>query len=288
MNESGQGFGRIALGIMLLVMGMAAFFEGFFLAIAMAGFGAYLLWQQYQQRGNGAGSFEDLWARLGEWFGSNRASLGNRTSTSMDYDADYEDPPSQPNMEKVYAHALRAVEQAGLNPDEIPVLPTDVGVIAFSGEDEQTVYRSLPVMDNVDFIQPYVQLRLPQKAIGKIKFEILDSDGQRLFVWEEQHQLQRGRNLITPSARLPIHDAHPMHNRWKLRVSADGNLLAEHRFEWAESDAKRVRRNLSEDGEISNELRASLADNRLGKLSLDELLAQQDADDGAGQQQMRR
>jgi hypothetical protein len=283
MNNSGQRFWPTALGGLLVLMGLLAFGEGFFPAIFMMGLGGFLLWQQYRQRsGAGPGDLTDFRETLSEWF--NTASSGGRAGLPANYDADYEDPPSQPNIEKVYAHALQAVEQAGLNPDEISVLTTDVGVIAFSGDEEQTVYRTLPVMDNVDYIQPYVQLRLPQKAVGKIKFEILDSDGQRLFVWEEQHQLQRGRNLITPAARLPIHDAHPMHNRWKLRVSADGNLLAEHRFEWIESDSKRVRRHLTEDGEISNELRASLADNRLNKMSLDELLAQQDADDGAAQQ----
>jgi hypothetical protein len=283
MNDSGQRFWPTALGGLLVLMGLLAFGEGFFPAFLLMGLGGYMLWQQYRQRsGSGSGDFNDLRETVSEWM-----SNTSRSAAPPDDEYDYEDPPSQPNMEKVYAHALKSVEQAGLNPDEAPVLVTDVGVIAFSGEEEQSVYRSLPVMDNVDYIQPYVQLRLPQKAVGKIKFEVIDSDGQRLFVWEEQHQLQRGRNLITPAARLPIHDAHPMHNRWKLRVSADGNLLAEHRFEWIESDSKRVRRHLSEDGEISNELRASLADNRLGKMSLDELLAQQDADDGA-RQQMRR
>lgn len=285
MNNSGQRFWPTALGGLLVLMGLLAVpFDGFFPGLMLVGLGAWVLWQQYR-RADGTVNLEDIRDTVSEWF--NGVSSTTREALPMDYDPQYEDPPSQSNMEKVYAHALKAVEQVGLNPDEVSVLTTDVGVIAFSGDEEQTVYRSLPVMDNVDYIQPYVQLRLPQKAVGKIKFEILDSDGQRLFVWEEQHQLQRGRNLITPAARLPIHDAHPMHNRWKLRVSADGNLLAEHRFEWVESDSKRVRRHLTEDGEISNELRASLADNRLGKMSLDELLAQQDADDGAGQQ-MRR
>ena len=64
-------------------------------------------------------------------------------------------------------------------------------------------------------------------------------------------------------------------------------LLAVHDFGWQETATKAVRRNLTEDGEINSELRAALAENRLQKLSLDDLLADQDEEE-AGQMQQRR
>ncbi|HSS97304.1 MAG TPA: hypothetical protein VLK33_09750, partial [Terriglobales bacterium] len=70
---------------------------------------------------------------------------------------------------------------------------------------------------------------------------------------------------------------------WKLRISADGMPLATHTFDWQESDVKRVRRHITEDGEISNELRTALAESRLQKLSLDELLGYEDGDEQAQQ-----
>jgi hypothetical protein len=59
-------------------------------------------------------------------------------------------------------------------------------------------------------------------------------------------------------------------------VSADGVLLAAHRFEWEEATSTAIRRHLGEDGEISSEMRAVLAESRLETISLDELLAPQD------------
>lgn len=199
-------------------------------------------------------------------------------------------PAEQPTLhrqsgaEQVYTHALQAVKRAGLDPDEVPVLPVDIGVMAFKSDQEPVVHRTRPVENDVDYIQPFVQLRLPKKAVGRVKFEILDSDGQILFVHEDNYQFERGRNLVMPAARLPIHDAQAMHRRWGMRVSADGVRLAEHAFRWDESESRRMRRHIQEDGEISTELRAALAENRLQNMSLDELLAPQAEEDSSRQQ----
>ncbi|MFN8375641.1 MAG: hypothetical protein U0694_22560 [Anaerolineae bacterium] len=197
-------------------------------------------------------------------------------------------PSRSASAETVYRHALDSVKAAGLNPDEVKVLPVDIGVVVFRGDEVPAPYRTHPVPDNVDYIQPFVQLRLPTRAVGKIRFEISDSDGQVLFVHEEHHQLERGRNLITPASRLPIHDAHAMHGPWEMRVSADGMQLAVYKFEWEEDSAEVIRRHLSEDGEISNELRSMLAENRLQRMSLDELLSDQPEDGSDQEQQQQR
>lgn len=252
-------------GVILLMIGLGAIESGALPALMIVALGAFLLWRQFQNNPN--------------WM--------SRRDPSDAYDEfDFSEPPletRQSGAEKVYAHALKAVERAGLNPDEVRVLPVDVGVMAFKGDQPPVVYRTQAIDDDVDYIQPFVQLRLPTKAVGRIKFEILDSDGQALFIREENRQLERGRNLLTPSARLPIHDAQAMQGGWQLRISADGMPLATHKFEWHESDTKRVRRHITEDGEISNELRAALAENRLQKMSLDDLLGYQDGDEQAQQ-----
>jgi hypothetical protein len=193
----------------------------------------------------------------------------------------------QSGADQVYPHALQAVKRAGLNPDEVRVLPVDIGVMAFKGDNDPIVCRTRPVENDFDYIQPFVQLRLPKKAVGRVKFEILDSDGQILFVHEDNYQLERGRNLVMPAARLPIHDAQAMHRRWGMRVSADGVRLAEHAFRWVESESRRMRRHIQEDGEISTELRAALAENRLQNMSLDELLAPQAGEEEVRQQENR-
>lgn len=253
-------------GLFLLIMGFSAIASEALPALVILALGAFLLWRQFN---NNTMDFS-----------------GGRSRAEAYEEFDFSEPPVEPRQsgaEKVYAHALKAVQHAGLNPDDVRVLPVDIGVMAFKGDQAPVVYRTQPVDDDVDYIQPFVQLRLPTKAVGRIKFEIVDSDGQTLFIREENQHLERGRNLITPAARLPIHDAQAMQKGWQLRVSADGMPLAAHEFKWQESDTKRVRRHITEDGEISNELRAALAENRLQKLSLDELLGYQDGDEQAQQ-----
>lgn len=271
MNDN-RRIGEIIAGLVLLVLGFGAFASDFFPAIVLMALGGILLWRQVNRTN------------------ADRDSVTMPALDALDDLEAYEDsPPSnrQSGAEKVYGHALRAVERAGLNPDEVRVLPVDIGIMVFKGDQEPSVYRAQPVPDDADYIQPFVQLRLPTRASGRIKFEVIDSDGQRLFVHEDIHQLDRGRNLISPSARLPVHDAQAMHNDWQLRISADGVPLATHAFTWEESQSKRVRRHITEDGEISNELRAALAENRLGKMSLDELLDFQNPDEPPQKQQRR-
>ncbi len=264
-------FGEVMLGLFLLIAGVSAFGGDSAITLILIVGGLYLLMRRFDQAA--------------------QTELDSR-SFSREDDYAFEDPiPAQPRADQVYAHALDAVRRAGLDPAETHVLPTDIGVMAFSGDQEPTIYRTRPVPDDVDYIQPFVQLRLPTRAHGRIRFEIVDSDNQVLFVHEEDHDFQRGRNLITPAARLPIHDAHAMQKGWQLRISADGMVIAEHDFQWQESTSRAIRRHLGEDGEINNEVRAMMAENRLQKLSLDELLADQDegdADEAAPRQQAQR
>lgn len=199
----------------------------------------------------------------------------------MDYDygSDFSDSSEydlrstrQAQADPVYRHALEAVERAGHNPDDVQVLTVDVGVMAFKDNGEPTVFRTWSLPDDVDYIQPFVQLRLPSKATGRIKFEILDATGNVVFAREDEHNLERGRNFVSPAARLPIHDETITKGQWGMRISADGVLLAEHLFEFSEAADQAIRRHIGEDGEINTELRAVMAESRLPKMSLDELL----------------
>lgn len=191
----------------------------------------------------------------------------------------------QISADPVYRHALESVERAGHDPDNMQVLAVDIGVMAFKDSDEPTVFRTWSLPDDVDYIQPFVQLRLPTKANGLIRFEVLDADNNVVFVHEDNHKLERGRNFVSPSARLPIHDQHMLDGQWGLRVSADGMVLAEHMFEFAEATSAAIRRHIGEDGEINTELRAVMTESRLPKMSLDDLLAYQEAEEEARRQQ---
>lgn len=189
--------------------------------------------------------------------------------------------PARPSESSVQSHAIQAVRAAGQDPAMLPVLPVDIGVLAYRGDDDPVIHRDWAVMDDVDYVQPFVQLRLPRTATGRVRFELIDSDGERQFIHEQDYQLERGRNLVVPAVRLPIHDNYAMEGKWHLRVSADDVLLAVHDFEWDDSSqvTPALRHHILEDGEISNELRAALAENKLERMSLDDLLAEQDDND---------
>lgn len=266
--QNNRRFTEIIVGLFLLMFGVSGLFEGgnpFLILLVLAG--VYMLFRQFQANRE-----------------ASSVSIPRRSYPIRDL---VEDIDEQTGKERIYRHALQAVKEAGLDPDQTRVLVTDIGFMAFKGDQDAMVHRSRPIPDDVNYIQPFVQLRVPTKAVGRIRFEIVDSDGQVLFVREENHQLERGRNLITPAARLPIHDAQAMHNAWELRISADGVPLAAHFFDWEETSVRAVRRHLTEDGEITDELRTALATNRLEKISLDDLLADQEEDSENESQQRR-
>jgi hypothetical protein len=262
METNSRRFWEIGVGLLLIMIGISGFGANEIVFGGLSLLGFYLLVKQLDQ--------------------SRRQNEYDAASVDVEDRRD-----RQAHSEPVYSHALRSVERVGMNPDEVRVLPVDIGVMAFRADQDPVVHRTRPVLDDIDYIQPFVQLRLPTKAVGRIRFEILDSDGQIIFIHEDNHHLERGRNLVTPSARLPIHDAQAMNGAWQLRISADGVMLANHQFEWQESTTKTIRRHLNEDGEISSGLRVALAESRLQKMSLDELLSPQEDAEEPGQQQRR-
>ncbi len=226
------------------------------------------------------------------------ANVQSSYNYDYSYDYDYEDDDeyartarlsssNQPRSseQKVYRHALEAVTRAGLDPDDVQLLAVDIGLMSFKGTDSPEIFRTWSLPDDVDYVQPFVELRLPTEATGVVRFEIVDGGGEAHYVHEDNFKLERGRNLVTPNTRLPIHDQFEMDGKWTLRVSADGVVLAEHLFAFAEATEEAIRRHIGEDGEINTEMRAALSENRLPKMSLDDLLSFQDEDEAQQAQQ---
>jgi len=265
-RKGDRRFAEIIIGLLLVLAGISAIGSASVIFIVLGVIGLFMVLRQFDRSSKATGLQRDL----------------------PDIDDEEEVVTAPPRADQVYAHALDATRRAGLDPSATHVLPIDIGVMAFSGDQEPIIYRTRPVLDDIDYLQPFVQLRLPTRARGRIRFEMIDSDGQTLFVHEEDHEFERGRNLVTPAARLPIHDAHALQGAWELRVSADGVLIADHRFEWEESTTKVIRRHLKEDGELSNEVRAMMAENRLQRMSLDELLEPQQPEDSESERQQSR
>ncbi len=268
MNDSqNRRFIEIMIGVFLLLAGLSSIGSAGVAALVFAAIGFWLISRNFE----GA---RDLF--------QSSASTPSRRYEFPEEEVGEEDETFvavQPRADQVYPHALDSVRRAGLDPSTLHVLPVDIGVMAFSADREPVIHRNIPIVDDVDYIQPFVQLRLPTKAIGRIRFEMIDADGDTVFAHENNQQLQKGLNLISPHARLPIHDQRATANDWLLRVSADGVVIAEHRFGWQESASKAMRRHINADGELSNEIRVMMAENRLGKMSLDDLLSEQEEEE---------
>lgn len=194
-----------------------------------------------------------------------------------DYELFHQQPASA--EQRVYRHALESVSRAGLDPDNVQVLAVDIGLLTTKDEGEPQIYRTWSLPDDIDYIQPFVQLRVPMEANGNIRFEIVDAVGDLVYVHEDDFKLTRGRNFLTPSTRMPLHDQMELDGKWSVRVIADGVIIADHRFEYAEATGANIRRHIGEDGEINTEMRAVMAENRLPKMSLDDLLAYQGEED---------
>ncbi len=189
--------------------------------------------------------------------------------------------------EGVYRHALAAARRAGIDPEHTYVLSTDVGVLVYRGTDAPVIQRTTALNETAEFIQPFISLRLPTDAEGRVKFELVDENGTRRFVHEEYYRLHGGSNLLTPPSRLRVSDLEASEAKWRLRVYAENMLVAEHEIEWEVASTSVVRRHLMEDGEISSEgvaeMRSLIEEQKLNSMSLDDLLAYQD-DDPASKQ----
>jgi hypothetical protein len=272
----------IALAILFMLATQNAGFFGLLFLVGMLFFARSMI----------EGAFTDS----GSTSRRNRRSSQRRDSYddyARDYSADARDrysrvPPPADDVLEV-DHVLEAITTAGHDPNELPVLPIDLGFLVYKDKRDPQMHRNAPIPDDADYVRPFVELELPAAVSGRIRFEILDSSGRSLFVDENAYQLKRGTQPIIAQTWLPIHDAQAKDGMWQVKVSADGVLLANHVFEWdMQEDAAAIRQHIQEDGEISAELRQAMAENRLQKMSLDELLADQDEADEQPQPQSRQ
>lgn len=183
-------------------------------------------------------------------------------------------------------HATEAIEAAGHHPDDLALLPVDIGFIAYSEGKRPVRHREAPIPETVNFIQPYVELYLERAAAGVLRFEIVDGAGQVHYVREERRQLKAGTSPIIPGTRMPVGDFLYTDGDWALRIYAAGTLIAEHRFAWGDTaSAPSLREHMAEDGELSADLAELIEDARLQPMSIDDLLSDQPA---AQQQAARR
>lgn len=77
-------------------------------------------------------------------------------------------------------HALKAARLAGINPETARVLPIDIGMVGLRAK-KATLYRVWHIDDDVDTVQPFINLRVKQFAHGTLRFEIYDDADELCF-----------------------------------------------------------------------------------------------------------
>ena len=251
-----RGLAYFLCGLFLIVAGGSSLLEGDggFFALVLLGLGVKVLADSRARRG------------AGRQMASTDSRSGASAASSRRRD-----------RWQVAEHADLAVRNAGHDPAAMSLRVSDIGIFAMGEGRDTLVHRVQAVRDDVDYVQPWVALRVPTVAAGTLRFEIRDMDDRLHFRRDRSLQLERGDNLISPAARMPVHDALLTEGDWQLRVYADGKLLAAHSFGWLEAEEAageaRLRAHLEEDGEMSDELRRAFEENSQDQEpSLDELL----------------
>jgi hypothetical protein len=259
----GGRFARTAAGIILILFALGLLSEALLPALFLGWVGWQLVRPQLNQ------------ARL-----SSQHQRGRALSDPMfDDDArrsEAADRTPRRDARGIYPGAYEAAARAGLDISRARAYPLDVGVMAFEGQDAPIIHRASAVLTDADYIQPYIEMYIPVPAEGIIRFEIRDGDGELIFAHSVQTSLSTGGNLITPAARLPVHDAHAFENGWELLVTANQVPIARHTILWRDHRTNAlIRQHIGDDGEISPELKTLLSDSQLTPLSLDDLTADQ-------------
>jgi len=268
-------FWQVMLGLLLLLIGLSSVFGDQAITLTLGLLGFYLITRQFNR------SSAQISARDARRRAERPRQTDHPRHVEEDIRVDARIIPESGGIVRdadALPHAVAAARLAGIEPRDALVVPVDIGVMAFGEDGEPMLHRTVAVDEDSSAIQPYIHLRLPRRAEGRIRFELIDAAGAVAFVHEDRYPLRAGINLISPRARLPITPQFSLRGDWELRVYADNVPLAVHRFGWREDGGKAIRRQLAEDGEISPELRALMAQQRLDTLSLDELLGDQPSD----------
>ncbi|MFN8530282.1 MAG: hypothetical protein U0670_16910 [Anaerolineae bacterium] len=127
----------------------------------------------------------------------------------------------------------RARRRGGLSDPGLILL--DVGLFTSqAGRSGMDLRRTRDVSLDEDGVRPFIQLHVSPRNADKqarIRFEMLDQNGDAQYVHEMRTYLRDGEMNILPDHHLPLGaNGRLLPGDWDLRVYVDGNLLAAHNF----------------------------------------------------------
>jgi hypothetical protein len=152
-------------------------------------------------------------------------------------------------MMRMSSEAREAVERAHRRgsyfDDGLTLL--DVGLItAQSNRDGMVMRRTRSASLDDDGVRPFITLHVqPEESerTVRIRFEIIDGNGEQRYVHEMRTYLRDGEMNILADHQLPLAENQALQSGdWDLRVSVDGKLIGAHMFTLAPSLNDRLRR----------------------------------------------
>jgi hypothetical protein len=172
--------------------------------------------------------------------------------------------------------AQRAMRRAGYEGGGDYVDVTDIGLLAYRQSDEPKMIRYGDVLVDTHFLRPFIELWLPYRSRGTVRFELLDSAGRVRYVDEADYDLEPGENVLLPSTWLPLRSKATPSGEWRLQVMAGDTLLARYPFGWQQVGGGELQPYIASDGEISPALQHALRKHARQAVSLSDLLSDQE------------
>jgi hypothetical protein len=189
--------------------------------------------------------------------------------------------PKQPTTSRDHSIAQevanRAMENANNSPHARGIRLLDIGMLAYDGGKQPKVSRAEAIPASATHLRPYMVIHFPyqQSAQGRITFELIDDNEQVRFVAAQRYEIVPGQNFLTPQNWLPMGDQEPGGN-WSLRISIGDQVLALHDFKITPDAGAAFRSYLRPDGEIDEWLAKSAEQSATERMSLDDLIGDQE------------
>lgn len=173
--------------------------------------------------------------------------------------------------------AQQAMQRAGYQDTEQYVRVFDIGLLAYEGDQQPKLLRFEKINTQVDYVRPFVELSLPYRSRGSVRFELVELLGstERLrYADEAQYDLQPGTNILLPDTWFPLAGKEIKSDKWRLYIRVGDTLLAAHAFGWRRPVDDSVKQYMASDGEISPALQEALEARPNEAMSLDNLLGE--------------
>lgn len=152
---------------------------------------------------------------------------------------------------------------------------TDIGILAYRTQNNPKIVRSTPVLTDTRYLRPFAEISAHRSDRVTVRLEIHDSQRRVVYANDGQYHVRRKAQIL-PQTWLPLENVHAHIGQWLIEVYIEGEPFAVHPFGWEVLADNDILNQLRTDGEINDDLRQAVKSGKFRKMSLDELLSDQE------------